>query len=418
MKKETRNAFIGGLLVTAASGLLNPVVNKITNAITEKTTFSVDITDTEWNLTEGLKQYFKNIPDKLFVEFSSEYATGVSISYQKNLGTYSRSATNCNDTIFYKGYPITFRCSVPEKTPDGNAVNRMTLTTLNIDSAKENLREFIKDLAAVHVAHTVKKRKKENIIWVAGLHGPGCTQMYDDNLKRRTFENTFIPKKDEMEIKNAIDSFISKRDWYIKNNIPYHFGILLYSDPGTGKSSVAQAIADYADAQLISFPGDHINELPKHMYGRISKDTISADSYRVILIEDIDCGFAEKSIEEEYDEKTGEFKTVDRKIGLGSILNSLDGLMAPSNAIYVFTTNHIDKLDPALIRPGRCDLKIHIPGITVETFNRFVKHHYGVEDALPMYCADKIREDVTFAELQTEVMKGATVEDLKKKIMK
>ena len=48
------------------------------------------------------------------------------------------------------------------------------------------------------------------------------------------------------------------------------------------------------------------------------------------------------------------------KLNLSFLLNVLDGTMAPENFIFVMTTNHIDKLDPALIRPGRMDINIEL----------------------------------------------------------
>jgi cupin fold WbuC family metalloprotein len=243
-------------------------------------------------------------------------------------------------------------------------------------------------------------------------------EVIDNAILFEVKEGPFIPHEQEELIKTSIDEFKSKRDWYIKNNIPYHFGFLLYGEGGTGKTTLAQCIADYADAQLISFPGDSIAELPKILGGPIPTSSIDPSVYRIILIEDIDCGFAQRAIDTFYDEDNDEFKSKERKVGLASILNTLDGLAAPTNVIYVFTTNHIEKLDPALIRPGRCDVRLNIPGVTVETFTRFCKYHNYDTDRIKEITDDEIRSDVTFAELQTQVMKGDTIEDLIKLIKK
>jgi SpoVK/Ycf46/Vps4 family AAA+-type ATPase len=89
-------------------------------------------------------------------------------------------------------------------------------------------------------------------------------------------------------------------------------------------------------------------------------------------------------------------------------LNSLDGINAPSNAVYIFTTNHIEKLDKALIRPGRIDLCIEIKPITRETFDQFCLRHYGTT-----YDGDiVIKPNLTFAKLQLFVMKGYSLEEL------
>lgn len=412
MKKETRNTLLGGLVLSAMTGVLNPVVKSISNTISSHLTYTVDISSSEFHISEGIKKYFKDIPDKLFIEVGSDVDDGIEFKYKKNIGVWDRSCENCSSTIFWNNIPITFRLSVNDNK-NNDPSNKITLSTMNTPVAKKKLKQFMKVLAEVQHEHDIKNEGKSTILLAETNHGSGLVQRYLTNFKRRTFENTFIPSEHEMLIKESIDTFKSKREWYMENNIPYHFGFLLYGEGGTGKTSIAQAIAEYADAQLISFPGDRISELPKMMGGMISTVSIDKNSYRVILIEDIDCGFAEKAIDTEYDDESGKFKSVERKVGLASILNALDGMAAPTNAIYVFTTNHIEKLDPAIIRPGRCDVKLEIPTVTRETFIKFCKYHYGVDcSGIESLRDDRIRKDATFAELQTHVMKGASYTDL------
>lgn len=412
MKKETKNSVMMGLAVSALTGALNPVIKSVTDAISSHMLYTVDISSAEFYMSEGIKKYFKDIPDKLFIEIGSDVDDGISFDYKKNIGAWERSCENCSSTIIWNNIPITFKLSVNDNK-NNDPSNRITLSTMNTPVAKKKLKQFMRVLAKVQHEHDIKNECRSTMLLAETNRGSGFIQRYLTNFKRRTFENTFIPYEQERLIKESIDTFKSNREWYIKNNIPYHFGFLLYGKGGTGKSSIAQAIAEYANAQLISFPGDHISELPKMMGGMISSVSIDKNAYRVILIEDIDCGFAEKAIDTEYDEESGKFKSVERKVGLASILNALDGMAAPTNAIYVFTTNHIEKLDPALIRPGRCDVKLEIPTVTMETFTKFCKYHYDPDcSGIESLRSDRIRKDVTFAELQTYVMKGATIADL------
>jgi hypothetical protein len=412
MKKETKNSLIMGFAMSALTGALNPVIKNVTDAMSSHMMYTVDISSSEFNMSEGIKKYFKDIPDKLFIDVGSDVDDGIGFTYKKNIGPWERSCENCSNTIIWHNIPITFKLLVNDGK-NNDPSNKLTLSTINTPTAKKKLKQFLKVLAKVQHEHDIKNESKSTVLLSETNHGSGLVQRYLTNFKRRTFENTFIPSEQEMLIKESIDTFKSKREWYMKNNIPYHFGFLLYGKGGTGKTSIAQAIAEYAGAQLISFPGDRISELPKMMGGMISTVSIDKRAYRIILIEDIDCGFAEKVIDTEYDEESGQFKTIERKVGLASILNALDGMSAPTNAIYVFTTNHIEKLDPALIRPGRCDVKLEIPTITRETFIKFCKYHYGTDcSGIESLRDDRIRKDATFAELQTEVMKGASIADL------
>ena len=423
MKKETKGVIIGGVIAGLGSKVFDSLLSSAKNTISNSMFHIVDITESEHNLSEGIKKYFKNIPDKVFVEYGSDLKNDISISYRKNIAAWDEASSTCSSTIIWNGYPITFD-ALYQRGDRNNRCNPMTLKTINTKKAIKNLENFISILANEHHKHEVESVTSRTILFKTDHRG-GIFQ-YNIDIKKRTFENTFISDEHEKLIKDSIDNFKSKRDWYIKNNIPYHFGFLLYGACGLGKSCIAQAIADYADAELISFPGDRIGEFPNVIGNNISTAAISEKAYRVILIEDIDCGFAERCCEEVYDDKTKDFKTINRKVGLASILNSLDGLCAPDNAIYVFTTNHIEKLDPALIRPGRCDVKIEMSSVTYETFKKFCNYHYGEYNGMTAgeWIDDNFINDftiipnLTFAEIQTHVMKGDDLGELCMKVFK
>ena len=151
--------------------------------------------------------------------------------------------------------------------------------------------------------------------------------------------------------------------------------------------------------------------MSQHIGNDIQRNSIDESAYRVICIEDVDCGFAESKMSKIWNED-GTAKNVERKVGLAEILNCLDGLHAPQNTIYVLTTNHIEKLDPALIRPGRCDVKLEVPGVTRETFIKFINYHYKCGAAKDSFQNMNFDTGITFAELQTLVMKGASIKDL------
>jgi ATP-dependent 26S proteasome regulatory subunit len=87
----------------------------------------------------------------------------------------------------------------------------------------------------------------------------------------------------------------------------------------------------------------------------------------------------------------------------------LDGIGAPTNVIYIFTTNHVEMLDPALIRPGRIDLMVEMKTAVPETLEQFLKFHYP-DTSIPAITS--VRDGITFAELQTKVLQGCSVEDI------
>src|SRR5690606_10076274 len=130
-------------------------------------------------------------------------------------------------------------------------------------------------------------------------------------------------------------------------------GILLYGEPGTGKTSIAKAIASQLNAVLLS--------LDMNLISDTNIETIMRDGmlYKklVVLLEDIDCIMGHR--------EDGTM-TEKEKAALNKTLQLLDGVNSYSNTVFVATTNHIEQLDEALTRDGRFDIKMEIPPLNKE----------------------------------------------------
>jgi chaperone BCS1 len=155
-------------------------------------------------------------------------------------------------------------------------------------------------------------------------------------------------------------------------------GILFYGPPGTGKSSLIKAVASYFDKNICLL---RASELEK-----IQEAIIDLPKESILVIEDIDSN----NLVQDRDLKNNDRNilvqsnglnrnTRDAKLplNLSDVLNTFDGLLASPGRIMIMTTNHIEKLDPALIRPGRADLKLEIGYINAEAFSAFIRHFYG-----------------------------------------
>jgi chaperone BCS1 len=164
---------------------------------------------------------------------------------------------------------------------------------------------------------------------------------------KRRRETLAIDKETETELFNDLDRFLQGRDLYRQRGIPWRRGYLFYGPPGTGKSSLIQAIASHYDRQLVSLS---LTDMDDSALLRAWSE-ITATS--VIALEDIDSVFDGR-----------------RPLGalsFSALLNTLDGAGAVEGSISILTTNHRDRLDPALIRPGRCDRVFELGYLTPET---------------------------------------------------
>lgn len=143
--------------------------------------------------------------------------------------------------------------------------------------------------------------------------------------------------------------FLSERKWYAELGIPYRRGYLLHGPPGNGKSSVAHALA--------SELGVGINVVNLSSFGSDQSLTESLGSVppaNILLLEDIDAAW------------NGREGAKTNGLSFSGLLNALDGVVARDGQIVVMTTNHVKKLDPALVRPGRADVTYEVGNATVD----------------------------------------------------
>ncbi|KAL8632310.1 hypothetical protein Q9189_001982 [Teloschistes chrysophthalmus] len=195
--------------------------------------------------------------------------------------------------------------------------------------------------------------------------------------------------------------------WYANRGIPYRRGYLLAGPPGTGKSSLAWAIAGVfgLDIYCISLVEPTLTEED------LGVMFTSLPRRCVVLLEDIDAaGLVKRKLpddaKEEPEKETSEAaklgaeiskaikasqaqggaKTKENQgISLSGLLNAIDGVASHEGRVLLMTTNCPEKLDEALIRPGRIDMKIAFTKATKNQMRELFVRMYepDVENGMP-----------------------------------
>ncbi|TVU38854.1 hypothetical protein EJB05_12248 [Eragrostis curvula] len=172
-----------------------------------------------------------------------------------------------------------------------------------------------------------------------------------------------------------LDRFLKRKDYYMRIGKAWKRGYLLYGPPGTGKSSLVAAIANYLRFNLYDLD---ISEVRYN--NTLQRLLIAMPNKSILVIEDIDCCFTTASREEEELDDYGGYSNTPR-ITLSGLLNFIDGLWSTSGEerIIIFTTNYKDRLDPALLRPGRMDMHIYMGYCCWEAFKTLARNYHLID---------------------------------------
>jgi chaperone BCS1 len=274
--------------------------------------------------------------------------------------------------FWYEGRPFQVWFSRTEDSHE-RATRRMeSLTFRTLGRRRVFLQKFVDDVVSCHT----RRMGVQSYLYI---YNDGWD--YVEGYAPRLLDSVVLQPGEKEHLVEDVKNFRASKQRYARLGIPYHRGYLLYGPPGTGKTSLVSALAAYFGLSI------YVINLTDFTDRSLMNAVNLVPANSVLLFEDIDCAKGGKAREAASSVASGGSQadkgTVTNGVTLSGLLNVLDGFYAPANVLFVMTTNHIEVLDDALLRPGRIDYKLFLGAASasqkIELYRRFFPQVTEVE---------------------------------------
>ncbi|KAF2671145.1 hypothetical protein BT63DRAFT_438664 [Microthyrium microscopicum] len=256
----------------------------------------------------------------------------------------------------YRGYWIAFTRCEENRLPGEQRREKILLSCFGTKP------RIIKKLVQEAQITYLEREGNRTAIYRSHRPHPGASDSVEwekcASRPRRPLSTVVLDEDQKNMVLHDMEEYLhpSTRRWYSNRGIPYRRGYLFCGPPGTGKTSLCVALAGVLHLRI------YVTSLNSNM----TEDGL-ASLFRdlpprcIVLLEDVDSagmtgkretGLMEKDVEDR------DKASATKGISLSGLLNIIDGVASSEGQILIMTTNHIEKLDTALLRPGRVDLKV------------------------------------------------------------
>jgi len=185
----------------------------------------------------------------------------------------------------------------------------------------------------------------------------------DCAVKARTMDSVVLPDDVKQKLLDDFEDFEDSltEQFYSEHGIPYKRSYLFFGKPGTGKTSMINALAGRFSRNVCFLQPTH----PKMTDDALKSAVQEAPKNSIVVLEDIDGVFTQR-----------EKQTQTSPLTFSGLLNALDGVGRADGTVFVMTSNHRERLDAALIRNGRVDLHLEFDVASREVMSKMWESFY------------------------------------------
>ncbi|KAJ3186504.1 hypothetical protein HDU85_007324 [Gaertneriomyces sp. JEL0708] len=249
------------------------------------------------------------------------------------------------------------------KPTGGGSSSPTTLETITINTLGRN-RHVIERLIAHAQLKYLEKDRARTVVYSADQYG---NWVRTRSRPVRPLETIVLDQGLKETLVQDVKEFIGSEKWYADRGIPYRRGYMFHGPPGTGKTSFVTALAGELKLNIYVMSLSNRGLTDENLLDLM----INTPTRCILLLEDVDAAFLSRT----GGPSTG---SAAPSVSFSGLLNVIDGVAAQEGRVLCMTTNHLEKLDPALIRPGRVDVKVLLDRATqfqaCELFVKFYPH--------------------------------------------
>jgi hypothetical protein len=243
------------------------------------------------------------------------------------------------------------------------------------------LRDFL-ECTSLMYEEEVERIKQDPVIH----HWDDCAGWRSTPIRNpKNFDNVALSPSVKNLLRSDLDTFLRSENWYSSRGLRWTRRYFFHGNPGTGKTSLIEAMSNHGKLPIYSLSLQDVSD-DNHL--RKAFNTLPERC--MVMLEDVDAmgtiahrrssgSSVPVGVDSVYDSSRVRERHMPSGVTLQCLLNCIDGVSNSHCQVLVMTTNHVDKIDPALLRPGRADIKLEMGDCDVDQVKDFLKIYYHTD---------------------------------------